>query len=813
MALVILNRPEKTLENGYVSKWNASATPLIYKFQSDLFPTNNFDAENSIESLVYSVQDRGTILTTDASDKYVSGDWVSISGSPVDGVYKVRKKLSEYTLLLDLYITENYDDVTYPNMKDNIYYKGYKALVKVYCGAPEYHPYNQDQSKPQREIGTIEVQFDENNEGVCNVRAFIKPDMAAKLSDTLENNPDAWTSFAIEYAETWDSKTTPLVYQEDILDNCFAFAGFSNSNFTGGLLDWLQEELVVGDLDWISPVTGQVAVSGSGTNRNSKILNQAVGAKNGIPYTFNVDYDLLSGTVSDNLRFNIYAQRESDDVWENIYLEQQMQLGADTRVINFTPSKDYKALGIRFGVGRFEASTAFEFRLNSFQVSTTVANQCKYSSFALLGAKQFGDSLGGNFGDYIADYQLQGKFLTHFEELKYPFYVNTLIPKGTFDRSENSDSVFLDTKLYDEFGNLVEYVRQPVANYSDGIYTIEPVITSEKCAWKNGVTQLVAIPSNLLLDGDNGTFDDATPANWNISIVDSIATGMTSQNTPEQGNFGVYNVSFPSLTAGEKVIYQYDTPIQTEIGGTYVVDAQGLIMNNFSSGLENNAYFYYRIKGTNFISNKFFLSSDRLDTADFTFEFQATSDSHQIEVVLEVLNDSGFGGGASLGVDSVTFKGAIVYLTETKPLVSSCLTSACQDTYEFYMRWLNDLGGWEMWNFTQKKTFGTTISNKIEMKRDITQDWDNTFINGDTQYDTLRLMPRDTIVVRSQNLTKDQAENVSKIKTSIKPQAYIDGRWVTVTVDNSSYVVMEEDGKVREMSFTITLPETIIQEQ
>lgn len=172
MALEILSRPEKTLENGYVSKWNASATPLNYKFSTDRFPVNNRDAESNIESLVYSVQDRGTILTTDASDKYLAGDWITITGSPVDGVYKVRNKLSEYTLLLDLYVPESYTDVDYPNMKDNIYYKGYKVLAKVYCGAPEYHPYNQDQTKPQTLIGEIETQFDENNEGICNVRAF-----------------------------------------------------------------------------------------------------------------------------------------------------------------------------------------------------------------------------------------------------------------------------------------------------------------------------------------------------------------------------------------------------------------------------------------------------------------------------------------------------------------------------------------------------------------------------------------------------------------------------------------------------------------
>ena len=48
MALTIEQRPEKTLDNGTVSKWNASATPLQYKFSSDLFPVNTVDSSISI---------------------------------------------------------------------------------------------------------------------------------------------------------------------------------------------------------------------------------------------------------------------------------------------------------------------------------------------------------------------------------------------------------------------------------------------------------------------------------------------------------------------------------------------------------------------------------------------------------------------------------------------------------------------------------------------------------------------------------------------------------------------------------------------
>jgi len=54
MALTIEQRPEKTLDSGLVSKWNASATPLRYKFSSNLFPVNTVDTPLTVDSFSYS---------------------------------------------------------------------------------------------------------------------------------------------------------------------------------------------------------------------------------------------------------------------------------------------------------------------------------------------------------------------------------------------------------------------------------------------------------------------------------------------------------------------------------------------------------------------------------------------------------------------------------------------------------------------------------------------------------------------------------------------------------------------------------------
>ena len=67
-----------------------------------------------------------------------------------------------------------------------------------------------------------------------------------KFSD-LQNNPNLWTSFSIEYAEIWEG-SGEAVYEQDLIDGCNPFSGLINTDFDEGLDDW-----------------DQVAPSGSGT--------------------------------------------------------------------------------------------------------------------------------------------------------------------------------------------------------------------------------------------------------------------------------------------------------------------------------------------------------------------------------------------------------------------------------------------------------------------------------------------------------------------------------------------------------------------
>jgi hypothetical protein len=814
MALTIEQRPEKTLDSGLVSKWNASATPLQYKFSSNLFPVNNVDPTISISSYLYSSSDRGTVLTLSSPQSSVNqGDYITIEGAgDINGVHKVLSTPTASFIVIDFFTSSTGTGGTAIK-----YYKGYKALVKVFAGSPEYHPYNTDGSKPQTEIGTIEVNFDQNNEGVCNVRNFIKPDMSAGFDYDNENSHDAWTSFAIEYAEIWDNKTDAITFNEDIIANCFPFVGFSNSDFNNGLTDW-EQTTEPSRANWGSGVSGQVSAIANGENF-TQTLYQDIDMREGNKYTVSIDYDLQSATVSDNIILFLVVKYVGVTNPLNITFFNNTQIGTGNLSTDFYPSNDVEWVGFYVQCSRLLGPNPFTILVNNFQISSEASNQCKYSSFSIFGAKQFQNSLGGNFGDYLANSEAPGKLLTNFEALKYPFYINSLIPASTFSQSEGGNSVFLETFIFDSKGVEKEYVRQQIENKSDGVYTVNPLIETESCDWDNGTTQIISVPDNLLLDGDGGTYENTDVSTWDISeLVYSTSTpNQVGGQILEIDGKGVFNTSSPFMQQGETLlIAKFDTVINVIQGQTYTIDSDVFVNNaTFAPPLRGNSECFFIVEGYDLADLNITTIECPPDPISPTVEgkisttFTATTDTVNIIFAQRVFNTIPFGTGGSWDLDNTTVKGPIAYLSEKKPIKAGV---CCGKTNQL-LRWKNNLGGWDKWNFTRFRTFKENTKNKIEIQRDITQDWDNYFINGDTEYDYISQEVRQIMTLRSELLTQDEQKNLNQIRSSIRVQAFINDRWVTVTVKGGNYTLYDENEKIREVSFDIELPRTLTQEQ
>jgi len=391
----------------------------------------------------------------------------------------------------------------------------------------------------------------------------------------------------------------------------------------------------------MSFVESEVLAGDNSTN----ILKQDIDLIANNSYNINVTYELTQNPLVDVLVIRGYVKYLNSSSLTVFASEGNLPNGLGIFDVDFVPTSDVEWIGVGFESSNTSGTSSYTVKIESFEVLFNGADQCKYSSFARLGAKQFQDSLGGNFGDYIMSPETTGKFLTKFKELKYPFYINALIPASTFDQSTGNDNIFLQIDLLDQSNTLVESISQQVEANSDGIYTIIPNITSGACDWIKGTAKLILEPETVVI-------------------------------------------------------------------------------------------------------------------------------------------------------------------SEEIPLVSDCDCG-----YQLQMRWLNDLGGWEPWNFTEYKTFNESVTKKVDIRRDVTADFDNNFINGDTEYDAIFIESRKSITVRSQNLNKNQLEVLSEIQRSIKPQAFINDRWVTVSIDKGSYLVRDEKAKTQELSFVIKLPNTLIQEQ
>lgn len=130
----------------------------------------------------------------------------------------------------------------------------------------------------------------------------------------------------------------------------------------------------------------------------------------------------------------------------------------------------------------------------------------------------------------------------------------------------------------------------------------------------------------------------------------------------------------------------------------------------------------------------------------------------------------------------------------------------------FYISWLNNLGGFEYWPFTGYKDNNLEVVETGETSRNIFPGWPKSYsASADTIRKQTFRRTRKTKVIRSQVLTRDQANNMGEeIKSSPLVQIINSRRdRRTVIVDDQSFTVTQDRNKVHSLSFTITYTDEI----
>lgn len=128
-----------------------------------------------------------------------------------------------------------------------------------------------------------------------------------------------------------------------------------------------------------------------------------------------------------------------------------------------------------------------------------------------------------------------------------------------------------------------------------------------------------------------------------------------------------------------------------------------------------------------------------------------------------------------------------------------------------YITWLNNLGGFDYWGFTDYKDFGIDIFDSGELELNTFPNWPQSYGEyADTLNKQTFKRSRNKIILRAGNLQRWEVIALSQIKTSPLVQILIskkDKR--TVIVDNASFTIYVERDKLHSISFTATYTDEI----
>lgn len=128
-----------------------------------------------------------------------------------------------------------------------------------------------------------------------------------------------------------------------------------------------------------------------------------------------------------------------------------------------------------------------------------------------------------------------------------------------------------------------------------------------------------------------------------------------------------------------------------------------------------------------------------------------------------------------------------------------------------YITWLNPLGGFEYFLFTSEKQYDVDVLESGQTKQNIFPNWPNSYgQTADTIDKQTFTKAKNSILVRSQHLTRNQLEAVSFIKVSPVVQivtSRTDRR--TVLVDKDSFKKYDESERLFTFQFRLSYTDDI----
>ena len=143
----------------------------------------------------------------------------------------------------------------------------------------------------------------------------------------------------------------------------------------------------------------------------------------------------------------------------------------------------------------------------------------------------------------------------------------------------------------------------------------------------------------------------------------------------------------------------------------------------------------------------------------------------------------------------------------------------CNTADPVYLRWINQVGGWDGWLFIRNKDLILDVTERTTVTRDIFNNWDTDFTRGTTQDDFIYTEAVQRRVIRSQLLSEDEARNIGNwLKVSNKVQEiYLstdtecgNDERRTVLIEPGQFTYLTDARKVREIQVAFRYTDRMI---
>jgi hypothetical protein len=821
MSLEITFRPQKDLyvnnppsaydEAYYNSRWVAGHLPIQYKISNTKWPENTEDDVNNI-CAVSDINGFAQLNICGTYETYVKYEYIKIENSTVgsyNGVWQILNVVNSTTLT----ISAAYNGTATGTVQR--YYNNYHNLVKVYAGIPSYHQY--DSEDPMSLIATLKIFPNSDNISIADISGLIQ----AKLNcdndrDQISapNDLNAWTGFYIQYAESYDQSDGATVsqftstYTTDNNDNCEVTNIIQNGDFAANLDSWTNGYT---GSDFVYD-SGKASAT-RGANSASKILYQSVNFLQGVPYAVSAS---ITNSESSGLRVFISLYTSSALDTSTRRLIHTSGLSGGTTPINFVvvPSSDYPVIGIVF---QYFGSTTQKASLDN--ISAT-AIDCAYYGFAINGTRQLQNTIGGNFGDYVQNFNFHvfdNKFLTHFEEPVWfnglYFDISTIIPKPTFDATDDR-SLFYSINEYTSSRGFIQRQDIELDSKDDGVYRLPISDLSLDAQTEEFDIQIYQLPSNKMTQGAGGDFEYTAdtggnpPSDWGLST--SLATSLArSSSYAHSGTFSLRSI-IPSVGQGISTIWRTTGGFTVFANSEYIIEGYVLIENSEPPYDGSSIYLTSPTSGVNVTVVETFTAFTTGEVWYYLKSAINTGGNTSIDISAVISAPGNIAENASFFWDTITVKGPLENLSEIKTIK---VDNSCTKQ-NIYMTWLNNLGAWEYYNFKAEKDYSVEFGETKKITRDPFNNWDTDFINGETQDDYISIEAFDSVTVRSQFMALEELQAVSKIKYAIRVQEIReDDTKITVLVDKKSFKTYSDGDKLYAIEFNISYPNIQIQRQ